>query len=35
MKRIFGEDYVNLVNVIQELLNEVGFLCCVICVTVE
>ncbi|KAK8815751.1 hypothetical protein WA538_004875 [Blastocystis sp. DL] len=22
MKRIFGEDYVNLVNVIQELLNE-------------
>lgn len=35
MKRIFGEDYVNLVNVIQELLNEVGFLCCVFCVTVE
>ena len=35
MKRIFGEDYVNLVNVIQELLNEVGFLCYVFCLTVE
>ena len=35
MKRIFGEDYVNLVNVIQELLNEVGFLSPIFCVTFE